>query len=75
MWCDLVPPLCRLVLLYGGLGSRSWWSADVFSREGDVEIQRALVAGARDYVLKSTPLEELVRVTDPQGSTRAPDNP
>jgi DNA-binding NarL/FixJ family response regulator len=30
--------------------------------EGDVEIQRALGAGARGYVLKSTPLEELVAV-------------
>jgi DNA-binding NarL/FixJ family response regulator len=30
--------------------------------EGDVEIQRALAAGARGYVLKSTPLEELVAV-------------
>src|SRR3979490_1044682 len=30
--------------------------------EGDVEIQRALLAGARGYLLKSTPLEELVEV-------------
>jgi DNA-binding NarL/FixJ family response regulator len=30
--------------------------------EGDVEIQRALAAGARGYVLKSTPLEELLAV-------------
>jgi DNA-binding NarL/FixJ family response regulator len=30
--------------------------------EGDIEIQRALAAGARGYVLKSTPLEELVAV-------------
>jgi DNA-binding NarL/FixJ family response regulator len=29
---------------------------------GDVEIQRALLAGARGYLLKSTPLEELVEV-------------
>ena len=28
--------------------------------EGDVEIQRALAAGARSYMLKSAPLEELV---------------
>ena len=28
--------------------------------EGDVEIQRALAAGVRAYILKSTPLEELV---------------
>jgi DNA-binding NarL/FixJ family response regulator len=30
--------------------------------EGDVEVQRALAAGARGYLLKSTPLEELVDV-------------
>jgi DNA-binding NarL/FixJ family response regulator len=30
--------------------------------EGDVEIQRALAAGARGYLLKTTPLEELVDV-------------
>jgi DNA-binding NarL/FixJ family response regulator len=30
--------------------------------EGDVEVQRALAAGARGYMLKSTPLEELVAV-------------
>jgi DNA-binding NarL/FixJ family response regulator len=30
--------------------------------EGDVEIQRALAAGVRAYILKSTPLEELVDV-------------
>jgi DNA-binding NarL/FixJ family response regulator len=30
--------------------------------EGDVEVQRALAAGARGYMLKSTPLEELVEV-------------
>ncbi|MDB6045486.1 MAG: Response regulator consisting of a CheY-like receiver domain and a DNA-binding domain [Gammaproteobacteria bacterium] len=30
--------------------------------EGDVEIQRALLAGARGYLLKSTPLEELIEV-------------
>ena len=30
--------------------------------EGDVEVQRALAAGARGYMLKSTPLEELVNV-------------
>jgi DNA-binding NarL/FixJ family response regulator len=30
--------------------------------EGDVEVQRALAAGARGYLLKSTPLEELVEV-------------
>src|ERR1700692_1784295 len=30
--------------------------------EGDVEIQRALLAGARGYLLKSTLLEELVEV-------------
>jgi DNA-binding NarL/FixJ family response regulator len=30
--------------------------------EGDVEIQRALLAGARGYLLKSTPLQELVQV-------------
>jgi DNA-binding NarL/FixJ family response regulator len=30
--------------------------------EGDVEIQRALAAGARSYLLKSTPHEELVDV-------------
>lgn len=30
--------------------------------EGDVEVQRALAAGARGYLLKSTPLEELVGV-------------
>jgi DNA-binding NarL/FixJ family response regulator len=30
--------------------------------EGDVEIQRALAAGARGYLLKSTPLDELVEV-------------
>jgi DNA-binding NarL/FixJ family response regulator len=30
--------------------------------EGDVEVQRALSAGARGYLLKSTPLEELVEV-------------
>lgn len=30
--------------------------------EGDVEVQRALAAGARGYILKSTPLEELVAV-------------
>jgi DNA-binding NarL/FixJ family response regulator len=30
--------------------------------EGDVEVQRALAAGARGYMLKSTPLEELVTV-------------
>jgi DNA-binding NarL/FixJ family response regulator len=30
--------------------------------EGDVEIQRALLAGARGYLLKSTPREELVEV-------------
>ncbi len=30
--------------------------------EGDVEIQRALAAGARGYLLKSTPLEELLEV-------------
>jgi DNA-binding NarL/FixJ family response regulator len=30
--------------------------------EGDVEIQRALAAGARGYLLKSAPLEELVEV-------------
>lgn len=30
--------------------------------EGDVEIQRALLAGARGYLLKSTPLEDLVEV-------------
>jgi DNA-binding NarL/FixJ family response regulator len=30
--------------------------------EGDVEIQRALAAGARAYLLKSTPLEELIHV-------------
>ncbi len=30
--------------------------------EGDVEVQRALAAGARGYMLKSTPLEELVSV-------------
>jgi DNA-binding NarL/FixJ family response regulator len=30
--------------------------------EGDVEIQRALAAGARGYLLKSAPLEELVDV-------------
>jgi DNA-binding NarL/FixJ family response regulator len=30
--------------------------------EGDVEIQRALAAGVRAYLLKSTPLEELVDV-------------
>jgi DNA-binding NarL/FixJ family response regulator len=30
--------------------------------EGDVEVQRALAAGARGYMLKSTPLEELITV-------------
>jgi DNA-binding NarL/FixJ family response regulator len=30
--------------------------------EGDVEVQRALAAGARGYMLKSTPLEELLAV-------------
>jgi DNA-binding NarL/FixJ family response regulator len=30
--------------------------------EGDVEVQRALAAGARGYLLKSTPLEELLQV-------------
>jgi DNA-binding NarL/FixJ family response regulator len=30
--------------------------------EGDVEVQRALAAGARGYLLKSTPLEDLVAV-------------
>lgn len=30
--------------------------------EGDVEVQRALAAGARGYMLKSTPLEELLSV-------------
>jgi DNA-binding NarL/FixJ family response regulator len=30
--------------------------------EGDVEVQRALAAGARGYMLKSTPLEGLVAV-------------
>ncbi len=30
--------------------------------EGDVQIQRALLAGARGYLLKSSPLEELVQV-------------
>ena len=30
--------------------------------EGDVEIQRALAAGARSYMLKSTPAKELVEV-------------
>jgi DNA-binding NarL/FixJ family response regulator len=30
--------------------------------EGDVEIQRALAAGVRAYLLKSAPLEELVQV-------------
>jgi len=30
--------------------------------EGDVEVQRALAAGARGYMLKNTPLEELVSV-------------
>jgi DNA-binding NarL/FixJ family response regulator len=30
--------------------------------EGDVEVQRALAAGARGYMLKSTPLEQLVAV-------------
>jgi DNA-binding NarL/FixJ family response regulator len=30
--------------------------------EGDVEIQRALAAGVRAYVLKSAPLEEIVQV-------------
>jgi DNA-binding NarL/FixJ family response regulator len=30
--------------------------------EGDVDVQRALAAGARGYILKSTPLEELVNV-------------
>jgi DNA-binding NarL/FixJ family response regulator len=30
--------------------------------EGDVEIQRALAAGVRGYLLKSAPLEELVEV-------------
>jgi DNA-binding NarL/FixJ family response regulator len=30
--------------------------------EGDVEIQRALAAGVRAYLLKSTPLEELIDV-------------
>jgi DNA-binding NarL/FixJ family response regulator len=30
--------------------------------EGDVEIQRALLAGARGYLLKSSPFEELVAV-------------
>jgi DNA-binding NarL/FixJ family response regulator len=30
--------------------------------EGDAEVQRALAAGARGYMLKSTPLEELVTV-------------
>jgi DNA-binding NarL/FixJ family response regulator len=30
--------------------------------EGDVEIQRALAAGARGYLLKSTPLDELIDV-------------
>jgi DNA-binding NarL/FixJ family response regulator len=30
--------------------------------EGDVEVQRALAAGARGYLLKSTPLEDLVEV-------------
>ena len=42
--------------------------------EGDVEIQRALAAGARGYVLKSTPLEELVAVIRKvhAGSTHLP---
>jgi len=31
------------------------------SFEGDVEIQRALSAGARGYILKSTPPQELIR--------------
>jgi DNA-binding NarL/FixJ family response regulator len=30
--------------------------------EGDVQMQRALAAGARGYILKSTPLEELTAV-------------
>jgi DNA-binding NarL/FixJ family response regulator len=30
--------------------------------EGDAEIQRALAAGAKGYILKSTPLEELINV-------------
>jgi DNA-binding NarL/FixJ family response regulator len=30
--------------------------------EGDVEVQRALAAGARAYLLKSTPLEKLLEV-------------
>jgi len=30
--------------------------------EGDVEVQRALAAGVRAYLLKSAPLEELVQV-------------
>jgi DNA-binding NarL/FixJ family response regulator len=30
--------------------------------EGDVEVQRALAAGARGYMLKSTPLDDLVAV-------------
>jgi DNA-binding NarL/FixJ family response regulator len=30
--------------------------------EGDVEIQRALAAGCRAYLLKSTPMEELIEV-------------
>jgi DNA-binding NarL/FixJ family response regulator len=30
--------------------------------EGDVEVQRSLLAGARGYLLKSTPLEELIEV-------------
>jgi len=30
--------------------------------EGDVEVQRAMAAGARGYLMKSTPLEELLQV-------------
>jgi DNA-binding NarL/FixJ family response regulator len=41
-------PLARIIMLT--------------TSEGDVEVQRALAAGARGYVLKSTPLEELVAV-------------
>jgi DNA-binding NarL/FixJ family response regulator len=38
--------------------------------EGDIEIQRALLAGARGYLLKSTPLEELVDVIRKANSGR-----
>ena len=42
--------------------------------EGDVEVQRALAAGARGYLLKSTPPEDLLRdgSAGPQGQEAHP---